>query len=516
VIGVVLAIALGVILRSAWVAEDAFITLRTSDNFVHGLGLTWNPEARVQAYTHPLWMFLLTFVYWIVREPYFTALGLALVVTTGFLGLFVFVNRARPRATILALLGLIVSKAFIDYSTSGLENPLTHLLILLGYTLYWDGGRDLGNLRRVSFVAALAGTNRLDSLVFFLPILVAMAWQFRKGRLARLAVRPVLEGFSPLILWSAFSLFYYGSLVPNTAYAKLNTGIPLAEYVEQGGYYLFVTAYADPLTAIFILTALGLCCLPRFRKLAPAGIALALWFLYLLKIGGDFMIGRMLAAPTVLSCMVIARIQIASPRRGWILAALVLIAGFLPHLSPLRAGPDYGPWLTRPFLPMRYKGVRDTRAKTYPFTGLLRAKRDQIVDHPWAQNGRDLRAEQRTLPPGERVHLGRAVGMLGFYAGPRARIIDEFALADPLLARLPIPDLSSWRIGHFLRELPAGYEETWRAGENRIEDPDLAAFYDHLTLIVSGDLRDPARLLTILKLQIGSYDHLVEAYLARR
>ena len=31
-----------VLLQNAWLCDDAFITFRTIDNFVHGYGLTWN------------------------------------------------------------------------------------------------------------------------------------------------------------------------------------------------------------------------------------------------------------------------------------------------------------------------------------------------------------------------------------------------------------------------------------------------------------------------------------------
>ena len=64
-----------VILRTAWLSEDAFITFRTVDNFIHGFGLTWNVSERVQAYTHPLWMLLLSIAYFLTREIYYTALA---------------------------------------------------------------------------------------------------------------------------------------------------------------------------------------------------------------------------------------------------------------------------------------------------------------------------------------------------------------------------------------------------------------------------------------------------------
>src|SRR5262245_66527524 len=44
------------VLGNAWVTEDAFITFRVVDNFVHGHGLRWNIDERVEAYTNPLWL----------------------------------------------------------------------------------------------------------------------------------------------------------------------------------------------------------------------------------------------------------------------------------------------------------------------------------------------------------------------------------------------------------------------------------------------------------------------------
>ena len=52
-----------VFLANSWIGDDAFITFRVVDNFVHGYGLTFNPDERVQAYTHPLWMLLLSAAY---------------------------------------------------------------------------------------------------------------------------------------------------------------------------------------------------------------------------------------------------------------------------------------------------------------------------------------------------------------------------------------------------------------------------------------------------------------------
>src|SRR5947209_2599838 len=75
-IALALAFFLFIITRDSWLSDDAYITFRTVDNFIHGYGLTWNVDERVQVYTHPLWMFLLSAVYFCTYEFYYSALVL--------------------------------------------------------------------------------------------------------------------------------------------------------------------------------------------------------------------------------------------------------------------------------------------------------------------------------------------------------------------------------------------------------------------------------------------------------
>src|ERR1041384_4453120 len=71
------AVHLVLVLRTAWVTDDAFITLRTVDNWVNGYGLRWNADERGQAYTHPLWMFALSAAYAIPSGPFYTTIGVS-------------------------------------------------------------------------------------------------------------------------------------------------------------------------------------------------------------------------------------------------------------------------------------------------------------------------------------------------------------------------------------------------------------------------------------------------------
>ena len=132
----------GIVRRLA--VRRCLISFRTADNLVHGYGLTWNVQERVQAYTHPLWLLLFSGVYWITREAYHTAIFLSLAVSRrpwrGSPGRL----PRRGSAAVLGVLMLTVSVAFVDYSTSGLENPLTHLMLVLFLWLYLTAGDDRG------------------------------------------------------------------------------------------------------------------------------------------------------------------------------------------------------------------------------------------------------------------------------------------------------------------------------------------------------------------------------------
>jgi arabinofuranosyltransferase len=505
------------VVRSAWLCDDAFITLRTVDNFVNGFGLTWNVDERVQAYTHPLWMLLLSGFYALTREPYYTTIFVSLAVTAAFLALFV---RAHVRASVpgvLALGALAVSKSLADYSTSGLENPLTHLFLTAALWLFLDGGRTPKALAALALLGALGALNRPDALLFYVPLLATSAWRLARARGWRRTLLPLFVGGLPLLAWELFSFFYYGSLVPNTALAKLATGVATTAYLRQGLDYWLCSALVDPVPCLAGLAALSGVFVQRRWELLPVLAAIALELLYLLRIGGDFMVGRHFAAPLVAAAVVLARLRHA--RWGALVLGLAWLAyGLLPH-SPLRAGPDYTALQFRHWLGATSefaKGIGDERGRYYPRLGLLRsagAKSPRTEDP--AEEGRTVRREIEAEGSAQRVTQREAVGQFGYYAGPRAIVIDALALCDPLLARLPTVNPHAWRIGHFTRRIPDGYLESRRSGTNQIQDPDLAIYYDSLKEVVSGELWSRARLRTASTLLAGRLDDRLAAYVAR-
>jgi arabinofuranosyltransferase len=186
-------------------------------------------------------------------------------------------------------------------------------------------------------------------------------------------------------------------------------------------------------------------------------LGVLLYLLYVWRIGGDFMSGRFFAAPLLVAVVLICYQVWTRPRR-WLAATavlLLLLVGGILHL-PWPTPPD-GEWLRDD------RGVTDEKRNYWRSTGLFRGDADLATpNHDWVQDGLNARAE--------RVVATGSVGFFGYFAGPDLFVIDLLGLADPLLARLPPAD-PSWRIGHFGRYIPAGYQKRPLAASTKSKTP---------------------------------------------
>ena len=489
-----------ILIINTWIGDDAFITMRTVDNFLNGYRLTWNVGERVQSYTHPLWMFSLIATYAFIRDP-FATIYLVSIATSVITVIIVVTKIARNAyAAAVAIAILTFSTAFIDYSTSGLENPLTHLLLAAFLAIYFKAKIvDERRLFMLSLIAAFAAVNRLDTLLFYIPSLAYSFWNLKSKK----ALVSITLGFSPLALWEMFSIFYYGFPFPNTYYAKLGTGIDTVTLMKQGLAYYKNSLLWDPLTLTIIAAGVFIAFILKERKgiLVSAGILLYLF--YVLRIGGSFMSGRFFSAALLGAVALILRVNIKNKRPIYafiILASLVM--GFMTDDTPI---------LTKASDGIRFiseNGIANQRLYYFQWTGLVNAMgSEDFPNFAWVLRGKEYKNSGVTV-----VRFG-VMGFFGFYVGPDVYVIDKFALADPLTARLPISDMDNWRIGHFERDLPERY---WRTLElknkNRIQDPNLHTYYDKLLVVTRGNLFDWDRFVEIWRFNTGYYDPLIEAY----
>jgi arabinofuranosyltransferase len=500
---------LAVLVRTAWVAEDAYITLRTVDNVLNGYGLRWNIDERVQSYTHPLWLLLLIPICAITKNALFGVLLLCFVATSGALYLLLLRVARSMAAAIVCIAILLMSKAFVDYSTSGLENPAIHLLLVAFFLLYCKPKQDPKTLFFMSLVAGLAILCRMDTALLFLPPIAVAFWKMRKPR----AFAIVAAGLAPFAIWELFSLFYYGFLFPNTAYAKLNTGISAKELLVQGGVYFLNSLSMDPLTLVVTAAGLATPFLARQRRLMPIALGVFLYLLYIAKIGGDFMSGRFFTVPLLSSVLLLSQLEFNVGGSEWKVALAAIfalgLAGPFPTILSNSHYANDAVWTGEKKIDD--SGVADERVFWFECAGLLRMRRGVTTPTcAWVQDGLQTAKEA-----GETQGLVKAIeniGFHGYFAGPKAHLVDKLALSDALLARLPIEKNDNWRIGHFRREVPAGYLESLHDGQNHFASPSLGAYYEKLSLVVRGALWDPKRWVEIWRLNTGAENFLLEKY----
>jgi arabinofuranosyltransferase len=488
------------VIRDAWLCDDAFITFRVVDNFDNGFGLRWNVIDRVQVYTHPLWCLSLIGVNSLADNLPLSAVWWSVILSVAaFVTVVPRPTESRLDPVLISLL-IPASKAVTEFATSGLETPLAFLL--LGLLITVCGGLEPGWRPRDRWVPSLGSAivlTRPDLVLMVGPLV--LAWCARKP--LRKAMPPILGGIGMIAAWEAFSFLYYGSLVPNTALAKLNTGLPFAEKAAQGLRYIGDFALRDP--AGFIVLGLCLVYLVALRSNLQAGAVaggIGLYLLYIVAIGGDFMSGRFFAAPVFFAVAEAVRSAGSRQRpRPMVIRALgVMVIALLAFRLVGFAG-----WIDDT---VSRNGIADERRVYAPALSLAAVRDGRPVQRvSWVHDALD------SARKGPSVKRAIAIGLSGYYGGPKLHILDVNALGDPLLSRLPAR-LGS-RVGHFERRIPQGYEESLATGRLVIADPELRAFCGVVWSVTRGPVWSASRLGDSFRLISGGYDPLVAGYLSR-
>jgi arabinofuranosyltransferase len=498
-------IFVGVFLNAFWLGDDSFITFRTLDNFLNGYGLRWNIDERVQSYTNPLWMFYVLPFYAVTGDIYYAALIASLILAS--LMMYIVVKKNQGDLRILFVLSLfILCRSFIEYTSSGLENVLSYVLIVVYYYLFLDavdmktGKVDGSKGYRLSLVYALLILNRMDlSLLLFFPHAYFGVHYFigtdrKKIKEAALYVLAMM----PVLLWLVFSLVYYGFPFPNTFYAK--TTLPVDDVRMRWiiGYYHYALDL-DPFLLLVPIVSVVLALLPgrRLFLLFVAGIVVQ--NLYIVKIGGDFMGGRWLTQPYLLAVLIIASIfpgQLLSRFRYYQFGAAILTLLLLlnVHGRMLKNNPFAGDMTADVLL---YAGTVDERQGWGAFTllkGCLSKKVCYDVLPTWRAG---VKAREEKSP----ITVASAIGFYGFAAGPDVKIIDSLGLSDPLLSRMPCKPVAP---GHCVRSIPAGYDQPGQ----QITDLVLAEYERGLREIVTGPLFSVERWRLIKDYNVGERRHL--------
>ncbi|MBR6159113.1 MAG: hypothetical protein IKQ40_02335, partial [Lachnospiraceae bacterium] len=242
-----------------------------------------------------------------------------------------------------------------------------------------------------------------------------------------------------------------------------------------------------------------------------------LYGIYLLYIGGDFMMGRHFTVTFLISLicyMDIKNREFSELGRGAafnrlferiVIAALV----FSCTSNVITDQFLFGRTFSSP--------ISDERAGYFTTSSLfnnvvsLVTTGDLCIQNTWNEDG--VREVRDSEMPGS--ILESVPGITKYYNND-LYLNDLYALGDPYLAHLPAVKEAGWRIGHMWREAPVGYTNLvrYKWGYGAIKNENARQYYEIIDEITRGPLFDKDRIMKIININLGRYDYLTEGYAA--
>ncbi|MFC9434438.1 flagellar motor control protein ZomB [Nocardia sp. NPDC057030] len=501
-----------------WIADDGLIVLRTVRNLLAGNGPVFNEGERVETNTSTAWTYIVWFFSWLTQARLeYVVLGIAFTLSLAAV-VFAMLGASRlwggPKSALLLPAGMLVYIAIPparDYVTSGLESCLVicWLGLLWWQLIRWSQAERvrLPGLFGLVFLAGLAPLIRPEmTLVGGLALLMIVIAPMPESKLRPIGLRALIIAAAGLVPmgYQIWRMGYYGLPYPNTAVAKDAGGakwhqgfIYLWDLV--GPYYLWVpllvllvagvvaargkpAADADPAGRHAAAEEQSRWNARRIREWlrSPAAVVTLVLLsgfiltVYALRVGGDFMHGRMLLAQLFLLLLPVAVVPIRLPAGGFrsataadwsfavVLFALLGTAGwalFAANTTAIKSGTKItstGIVDERVYYVLNTGHDHPILAEDYLDYPRIRPMVDNIAETP---NGGLLLNSPSFMfwyiaPPPQPIPAGGAghtvyflnLGMTSMNVPLNVRVIDQMGLAYPLAAHTE--RLTDGRIGH--------------------------------------------------------------------
>jgi hypothetical protein len=465
--------------------DDAFITFRYSRNIVEGLGFVYNPGVHTLGTTTPLFTLVMAAISAATGgqdfQWYAIAVSAAADAITAAL-LFSLTRRFTGSALFGFVIGVLwgVSPRSVTFAVGGMETSVNILWMVAAVWCYVNAIHLRGtentekqasknNSPTSSLLALLASwrlnnpliwmgvfaglglLTRIDAALWIAPLITYQWWEQIRAIVSakNKGFQPLVQGYFPLQTWLSctltiapwfiFSVFYFGSPIPNSINAK-------------------TIAYVMPPSVAFLTLALGTFSVPFFEtELFPpelrgmAGIAFMTLYLILSIFG-------------ILYAMRKAQRLLPFLAYPWLYLAVFSIVNplifrwyVLPPLPALTLGIVCGVWSV---LSSVEESIRRGKAPVHPYittiiitllgvfwlAGSLNVwtlHPDHGLDRPapqmawhqielyYEQIGTQLREEYNVTP--ETRVASADIGAVGYFS--RATIIDTVGLVTPELRR---------------------------------------------------------------------------------
>jgi arabinofuranosyltransferase len=315
----------------SYTADDAFISFRYARNLAAGEGLVFNPGERVEGFSNLAWVLLMAVPERLGADTVVVSKVIGIVCALAILFLVGAIARrhlgVRPGLSFLGLCYLATSIGLAYYSISGLETVFFGLAVLLVSFFLLEQRPYLAGL-----ACGLVVLTRPEGVLFLTPLALGLLLTKRERRETAITLAIPFAVLVGLMVWK---LAYYGAVLPNTHYAKVDTSVSLVRFVlthTRGFLTYTVRGFAgrEVVLALAFLGALA----PFRRKLVPliASVFAAAAFVW--YSGGDWMAFARFYVP-VLPILVIFWIAAVDRMEGaltavWHRRALVLALVLVP------------------------------------------------------------------------------------------------------------------------------------------------------------------------------------------
>lgn len=267
--------------------DDAMISMRYAYNLAHGLGAVWNAGEYVEGFTNPLWVGIMALIHLFPIGLNQTSLYVQ-ILGASFLTLNLFLTRnivEQFTDDLFAMLATVALTAFYaplhSFGLQGMEVSLLICMLSAAVLLALKSGNTFN--KWIYVLLAVSTLVRFDMAVPYLVVFAALALVQKENR-----KQHFVWGLGLLILFlggqTLARYFYYGALLPNTYYLKVE-GWNFTLRILRGIYAFIQFAYFSNwlliLLPFFVLT---------FRRDWKVGLLLLLFLgqaAYSVYVGGD-------------------------------------------------------------------------------------------------------------------------------------------------------------------------------------------------------------------------------------
>lgn len=495
------------LLHIAWLSDSALITYKTIVQSHHSGVIGINGIDRVMTFSHPLWYGLLHIMHAIQLNLYHATWTLSLLLTITALTILFYPNKKKSYYPwVVPLIVLACAKSFTEYAISGLEYPLSYLLmaIFLYYILDSDPFKQTKKqLTTLFLINSLLALTYFTGILIILPYLITRFLYFSKKDY----FLSLFLGSLPLLAWVVFATIYFGSPFSASFYAGLN-GVYSPHEHFLGGFYNIKLLFLNDLPSFLLVTAALIIGIIN-NRVNHALIALGL-LAYIISSffnGGSDTLGQYFALPSLVGAALLYDLLLKPKHLHGIYLAIIIGYAFIaPNIIRLPS--------------LFYSQTASIHLATLPH-GIYDKWHYQATHTAWLRYPQlNLPALRYTPPPtfnfsspDENISIPPEQCLItcsryGYHVNNHNHsdnntnlIIDACGRTDPFLAHLPAV-YSSNEHARDRRYITNDYLLAQYDPQYVFNDIQLQRYHHDMRLITRGDLWDKQRLQAIMRLHL--------------